>query len=74
MALIGEYQRSPQLAAAGQPGAGLDEDRGDDATSASYTELPASYKPVSRRKPVPGRKPEHDQSRGMRVLKALIRR
>ena len=55
MALIGEYQRSPQLAAAGHPGsppgAGLDEDRGDDATSASYTELPASYKPVPRRRP-----------------------
>src|SRR5216684_3396614 len=38
MALIGEYQRSPQLATLG-------EERGDDATSASYTELPASYKP-----------------------------
>ena len=54
MALIGEYQRSPQLAAAGQPGAGLGEDRSDDATSASYTELPASYKPAPRRKPGTG--------------------
>ena len=42
MALIGEYQRSPQLATLG-------EERGDDATSASYTELPASYKPPPRR-------------------------
>ena len=62
MALIGEYQRSPQLAASGQlgaqqgagQGAGLGEDRSDDATSASYTELPASYKPVPRRKPGTG--------------------
>ena len=44
MALIGEYQRGPQLAALG-------EDRGDDATAASYTELPASYKPAPRRPP-----------------------
>ena len=54
MALITEYQRSPQLAASGQLGAGLGEDRGDDATSASYTELPASYKPAPRRKPGTG--------------------
>ena len=47
MALIGEYQRSPQLAAFGQVGAAP----GDDATAASYTELPASYKPAPRRKP-----------------------
>ena len=44
MALIGEYQRGPQLAALG-------EDRGDDVTAASYTELPASYKPAPRRPP-----------------------
>jgi hypothetical protein len=50
MALIGEYQRSPQLAAFGQVGAGS----GDDATAASYTELPASYKPAPRRKPGAG--------------------
>jgi hypothetical protein len=50
MALIGEYQRSPQLAAFG----GIGEDRGDDATAASYTELPASYKPAPRRKPGAG--------------------
>jgi len=49
MALIGEYQRNPQLTALSQP----DEDR--DATSASYTELPASYKPAPRRKPGHGR-------------------
>ena len=67
MALIGqyrtaEYQRGPQLAASGQLGAelgeelgaGLGEDRSDDATSASYTELPASYKPTSRRRPGTG--------------------
>jgi hypothetical protein len=50
MALIGEYQRSPQLIAFG----GIGEDRVDDATSASYTELPASYKPAPRRKPATG--------------------
>ncbi len=54
MALIGEYQRSPQLTAVGQPGAGPDEDRSDDATSASYTELPAAYKPVPRRRSATG--------------------
>ncbi len=47
MALIGEYQRSPQLAALAANG----EDRGEDATAASYTELPASYKPAPRRPP-----------------------
>jgi hypothetical protein len=47
MALIGEYQRSPQLAALAEN----DEDRGEDATAASYTELPASYKPAPRRPP-----------------------
>ncbi len=50
MALIGEYLRSPQLAAFGD----VSEDRGDDATSASFTELPASYKPAPRRKPGTG--------------------
>ena len=58
MAMIAEYQRSPQLTAFGQPGAqlgaGFGEDRSDDATSASYTELPASYKPIPRRKPGTG--------------------
>jgi serine/threonine protein kinase len=50
MALIGDYQRVPQLTAAG--GHGLPGDGfGEDATSASYTELPASYKPASRRRP-----------------------
>ena len=47
MALIGEYQRSPQLAALAEN----DEERGEDATAASYTELPASYKPAPRRPP-----------------------
>jgi serine/threonine protein kinase len=58
MALIGEYQRNPLLAN-GQAGPmgpiGPPTQRGaehsQDATSASYTELPASYKPKSRRKP-----------------------
>jgi hypothetical protein len=57
MALIGEYQRSPQFAA--QAGSGE-----EDSTSASYTELPAglpaAYQPPPRRaahgaKPRPGR-------------------
>jgi serine/threonine protein kinase len=50
MALIAEYQRSPQLAAFSENG----DDHGDDATAASYTELPASYKPVPRRRPATG--------------------
>jgi serine/threonine protein kinase len=41
MALIAQYQRNPLLAG-GQPGL---QDSGEDATSASYTELPASYQP-----------------------------
>jgi serine/threonine protein kinase len=49
MALITEYQRNPQLTALSQP----DDDR--DVTAASYTELPASYKPAPRRKPGRGR-------------------
>ncbi len=53
MALIGEYQRSPQLTPVGPLGSGP----GDDATSASYTELPASYRPAPRRKPGHGRRP-----------------
>jgi serine/threonine protein kinase len=44
MTLIGEYQRNP-LPADGGPFAGP----GDDATSASYTSLPASYRPKPRR-------------------------
>jgi serine/threonine protein kinase len=41
MALIAQYQRNPLLAS-GQPSP---QDSGADATSASYTELPASYQP-----------------------------
>ncbi len=41
MALIAQYQGNPLLAS-GQPG---QQDSGADATSASYTELPASYQP-----------------------------
>jgi len=59
MALIGqyrmrEYQRGPQPAASASLGAETGEDGGDEATSASFTELPASYKPVPRRKPGTG--------------------
>ena len=45
MGLIAEYQRSPQIG----PLSEFADERGD-ATSASYTELPASYRPASRRK------------------------
>jgi serine/threonine protein kinase len=62
MALIGEYQRSPQLTPLGPPGSGPAED----ATSASYTELPASYKPAPRRKPGPGRTPPGARGSGWR--------
>ena len=51
MALIAQYQRNPLLAS-GQP---LREDSGGDATSASYTELPASYQPKPRRPRAPRR-------------------
>jgi len=47
MALIAEYQRSPQIGPLGE----FAGERAEDATSASYTELPASYKPARRRKP-----------------------
>jgi hypothetical protein len=47
MALIGEYQRSPVFATV------VHEARGEESTSASFTELPAAYKP--RRKPGRGR-------------------
>jgi hypothetical protein len=50
MALIAGYQRNPLLA--GGPPA---EEHGEDVTSASLTELPASYKPPPRRRPEPGR-------------------
>src|SRR5215472_5313597 len=50
MAMIAEYQRSPQIGPLGE----FADQRGD-ATSASYTELPASYKPAPRRKPGRGR-------------------
>jgi serine/threonine protein kinase len=51
MALIAEYQRSPQIGPLGE----FAGERAEDATSASYTELPASYKPAPRRKPAHGR-------------------
>jgi hypothetical protein len=46
MALIGEYQRNPQLGV--DSGGG---EHGDETTDASFTELPAGYKVRSRRKP-----------------------
>jgi serine/threonine protein kinase len=46
MALIDEYQRNPLLAGGGQqPG-----EEPEDPTSASYTELPASYRPPAKRR------------------------
>ena len=42
MALIAQYQSNPLLASGQQS---LQEDSGGDATSASYTELPAAYQP-----------------------------
>jgi hypothetical protein len=51
MALIAQYQRNPLLAN-GQP---RQEDSGGDATSASYTELPASYQPKPRPQRAPRR-------------------
>ena len=57
MALIAEYQRSPQIGPLGE----FAGERAEDATSASYTELPASYRPARRRKPAHGRT---DRARG----------
>src|SRR6266705_1618287 len=51
MALIAEYQRSPQIGPLGE----FAGEHAGDATSASYTELPASYRPARRRKPAHGR-------------------
>jgi len=56
MALIAEYRRSPQIGPLGE----FADERSDDATSASYTELPASYRPAPRRKPGHG-KPGHGE-------------
>jgi serine/threonine protein kinase len=52
MTLIAQYQRNPLLAGA-RPGPGGQDDSAD-ATSASLTELPASYQPKPR-KPPPSR-------------------
>jgi serine/threonine protein kinase len=43
MALIAQYQRNPLLASGPADPAGPQDDANEDATSASYTELPASY-------------------------------
>src|SRR5258705_1650779 len=51
MALIAEYQRSPQIGPLGE----FAGERAEDATPASYTQLPASYRPAPRRKPGHGR-------------------
>ncbi len=55
MALITQYQRSPQFVAQAGPGE-------EDSTSASYTELPASYKPRPRRPPKGAGIPGHQGS------------
>ena len=52
MALIAQYQRNPLLADASLASSADPEESGD-ATSASYTELPASYQPKPRRPPKP---------------------
>jgi serine/threonine protein kinase len=48
MALISEYQRNPEFAVQGADGEPAEE-RSDDATNASYSELPASRLPAQRR-------------------------
>ena len=58
MTLIAEYRRSPQIGPLGE----FAGERAEDATSASYTELPASYKPARRRKPARLRKPAHGRT------------
>ena len=60
MALIAEYQRSPQIGPLGE----FAGERAEDATSASYTELPASYRPARRRKPAHGRPGRTDPGTG----------
>jgi serine/threonine protein kinase len=50
MALIAQYQRNPLLAPGSRDAAGPGDQDGADATSASYTELPASYQPKPRSK------------------------
>jgi serine/threonine protein kinase len=59
MALIAQYQRNPLLASGqpGQPGHPGPQDSGGDSTSASYTELPASYLPKPRRQASPSAEP-----------------
>jgi hypothetical protein len=67
MDLIGEYQRSPQLAALAQAGQGTaSQDGGDDSTAASFTELPAAaaYKPPARRRAEHGRS-RHEPAGGV---------
>lgn len=54
MALIGEYQRGPQLATAPQAGDENGDEHGDETTTPSFTALPAAYQPRRRRKPEPG--------------------
>jgi hypothetical protein len=52
MALIGEYQRHPQLTALVQaPGGQAGGDQAEETTAPSLTELPAAYRPPSRRRP-----------------------
>jgi serine/threonine protein kinase len=65
MAMIAEYQRSPQFAAR----TGSEE---ENPTSASYTELPASYRPARRASTDAG--VDHKQSRSVRFFKSLTGR
>jgi serine/threonine protein kinase len=51
MALIGEYQHSPQLTALISSPAARPDDQAEETTAPSFTELPAAYRPPSRRRP-----------------------
>ena len=55
MALIAQYQRNPLLASGPVSSAGREDSGIEDATSASYTELPASYQPKPRHQAQSGR-------------------
>jgi len=69
MALIGEYQRGPQLAAApeagNETGGQTPGERSDETTTPSFTALPAAYQPQRRRKAEsgPGRRTSGAQPR-----------
>ncbi|MDQ2811612.1 MAG: serine/threonine protein kinase [Actinomycetota bacterium] len=54
MALIGEYQRAPQLATSPQAGDQRGDGRGEETTTPSFTALPAAYQPRRRQNPESG--------------------